>query len=125
MEVKNCPRCGKIFTVIRSPFCPACEKLDEEVFQRVKSYLEDNPNQSLVEVAAACDTSTKKILGYVRDGRLLASEGLQGELVCAACGKPIQHGRYCDKCVIKINQEIENTFAVRPAVRMHTDEMKR
>ena len=123
MDVANCPRCGKLFSRMSSPICEKCEKEEEDIFQRVKTYVDENSNSSLEQVATATGVSVKKITKYLRDGRLEASEGMgAGSLVCDSCGKPIPRGRYCDACVITLNQQVTDAFAKpeKPKVVMHT-----
>ncbi|KAI4453421.1 snf2/rad54 helicase family [Holotrichia oblita] len=112
MDTKNCARCGKWFSTIKStPICPACEKQEEETFKVVKGYIDDHPHSTTAEVSEATDVSVKKILKYLKDGRLEVSAGMKGDIMCDACGKPIPRGRYCDSCAIKINQEVNDIFA--------------
>ena len=125
MEARNCPRCGKIFSFSSKPICPNCEKAEEEIFQRVRAFLEENPSQSLAEVAVSTQVSPRKILGYVQEGRLMVTDGMRQDVVCESCGKPILQGRYCDKCVIQLNQKITDVFSKHNGTGMHINESKR
>jgi len=107
VEALNCPRCGKIFVKIRDPICDACMKKEEEIFEKVREYVKENPNQTIAEICEACEVTTKRILSYLRDGRLEASTGLQGESVCSKCGKPIRTGRMCEKCILDVNFQVD------------------
>jgi len=121
MDIANCPRCGKLFTRMSNPICEACEKEEEKIFQDVKKYIEDHPNSHLEEVATETGVSVKKLLKYLREGRLEVSQGIGTALQCDNCGKPIPRGRYCDTCVIQINQEVADAFAAKkPSAVMHT-----
>ena len=111
MEAKNCPRCGKIFVKIRDPICDACVKEEEEIFENVRAYVRENPNQTIQEICEACDVTPKRILAYLRDGRLEASKGLQSESTCSKCGKPIKAGRMCEKCVLEVNFQVDDMKA--------------
>ena len=121
MDIVNCPRCGKLFTRMSSPICDACEKEEEKIFQDVKKYIEDNPNSHLEEVATATGVSVKKLLKYLREGRLETTQGIGSVLKCENCGKHIKRGRYCDTCVIEINQQVADAFAQKKtSAVMHT-----
>jgi len=122
MDIANCPRCGKLFSRMSSPICELCEKEEEQIFQKVKQFVEENPNSPLETVATETEVSVKKIMKYLRDGRLEISSGMgNGTLKCDSCGKPINRGRYCDTCVININQQVTDAFAKKmPGVVMHT-----
>lgn len=106
MNAMNCPRCGKIFVKISSPICDKCVKEEEEIFEKVRTYVRENPNQSIQEICEACEVTTKRVLTYLRDGRLEASQGLQSESSCSKCGKPIRSGRMCESCVVAVNLQV-------------------
>ena len=115
MEMANCPKCGKLFSKTSSPLCVECSKVEEELFQKVKKYLEDNPNSSIQEISTANGISPKKVLRYLKEGRLEISNGLKGVLRCTQCGKSISSGRFCDKCIIDFNHEMDTAAAKRKA----------
>ena len=110
MEITNCAKCRKVFTQIKSPLCPACEKEDEEVFQSLRDYIEDHQECTLSELSKGTGVSPKRILGFIREGRLEISKGMQGEIRCELCNRSISVGRYCDRCMINMNQNIQNMF---------------
>jgi predicted amidophosphoribosyltransferase len=124
MEFVNCPRCGKVFTRIKSALCPNCEKEEEETFQSLRTFIDGNPECTLSELSEGTGVNPKKILRYIREGRIEISKGMQGEVRCELCNRPIARGRYCDTCIIKVSQNIDSMFsdANKPAKagpRMH------
>jgi flagellar operon protein (TIGR03826 family) len=99
-DVRNCRRCGKIFTYMGgTPFCQACRQADEEDFKKVKDYLYKNPGANLTQVSVELDISVEKIRRFLKDGRLeiMSDEGNMF-LECENCGKAIKSGRFCDEC---------------------------
>jgi flagellar operon protein (TIGR03826 family) len=114
MTATNCPRCGRLFTQVRSPVCPACEKAEEEVFNRLKDYIEENPFCTMAALSDATHVSTKQITRFIRDGRLEISKGMSYEIGCEKCGKPIQTGRYCDSCAVEISRQVNQMFGKMP-----------
>ncbi len=102
MEVINCPRCGRVFTKINKSVCPACVKEDEETFERVRSYVKENPLCTMTELSEETKVSVKRITQYIRDGRLEITKAMAGAITCAVCGKPIITGRFCEKCAMDI-----------------------
>jgi len=102
----NCPKCGRLFTKIVSPVCPKCERADEEQFQKLRDYLEEYPLSSITEASDATGVSPKRILEYLREGRLQITKGLEGELRCARCGTAIETGNFCDTCNRKFAKEL-------------------
>ena len=121
MEMRNCPRCKRIFNYTGFPICQDCVKEDETVFEGVRTFIKENPDSALAVISEKTGVSAKKILRYVREGRLEVSKGMHGEVVCANCGKPITKGKYCDKCVIELNNKVDQVFTgpIAP-VKMHT-----
>lgn len=105
MELVNCPRCRRVFTKIKCPVCPNCEKEEEEIFQEVKAYLYENSGIGIVDLSEATGTSIKKIQSYIKDGRIQMSEG-SFLLRCSMCGVDIVEGNYCNKCTIKVHNEL-------------------
>lgn len=110
MEVRNCPKCKNVFSYAGYALCPECMKADEEVFETVRLYLKEHPDNSLTITSQETGVSAKKILRYVKEGRLEISRGMHGELLCRKCGRPIKKGRYCEKCVIDVNSEVDTVF---------------
>jgi len=108
MNFKNCPRCGKAFSSSMEIVCPACVKKEAEMFERVYEYVKENPNCSISEVSEACEVSTKRILQYIREGRIEASSGMQDDVVCSQCGVPIRTGRMCGKCLSATSSKVSN-----------------
>jgi acid stress-induced BolA-like protein IbaG/YrbA len=104
-----------------SPICPVCEKEEEHLFETVVDYVKNNPESNLAKVSQETGVSAKKLLRYVKEGRLEISKGMQGEIRCEKCGLPINKGRYCDTCVIAVNQQIDEMFEAKKqdTIKMH------
>lgn len=99
MNVKNCPECGRIFNYTGRDLCPKCIGEDEEQFKRVKEYLRDNPGANIEVVSQTTEVDEKKIIRYLREGRLQLTPGSTGiMLYCERCGTQILSGRVCDNC---------------------------
>lgn len=99
-DVRNCRKCGKIYTYIGgNPICPACKQEEEEDFKRVKEYLYKNPGASISEVSKELEISVEKIKRFLKDGRLeILSDDGNMFLECEKCGKSIKSGRLCSEC---------------------------
>lgn len=105
MELRNCPNCGKLFVYVTKNLCPACAKKDEENFRNVKDYLYDNPGATIDEVSEETGVDTKKILEYLKEGRLILKQNNASILSCESCGKPILTGRFCKNCITDMKQK--------------------
>ena len=99
MDVKNCRKCRKLFNYIGGqPICPACREALEADFQKVKKYIQDHRNASVIEVAEECEVEESQIRQWVREERLMFADGSVSGIACEVCGTPILSGRFCDKC---------------------------
>ncbi|MCR4924566.1 MAG: flagellar protein [Lachnospiraceae bacterium] len=99
MNVRNCKKCGRIFNYISGqPICPQCKKDMEDLFQKVKEYIQDNKGASVREVSEECEVDEGQIRQWVREERLVFSDATAAGIVCESCGTPILTGKYCDKC---------------------------
>lgn len=119
-DLRNCRRCGKLFVYTGSPLCRQCIEKDEEIFIRVKEYIERNPKCTTMEVAEALDVPVEKILQFLREGKLeLSKENTNMLLDCERCGRPIYTGRYCKECAETMEQEFRkgSRTAQRPQGR--------
>lgn len=108
-ELRNCRKCGKMFTYTGgSVFCTLCIRREEEAYQKVKEYLYDNPGASMNEVSEATGVSVEKILRFLREGRLEIVEGSAIILECERCRRPIRTGRFCNDCMKGLEGELES-----------------
>ena len=106
MNVTNCRGCGRLFNVLSNErLCPQCKQKIEDVFQKVKQYLEENPNASVNQVAEDNEVSVKQIKQWVREERLTFSEDSVQGIDCENCGRMIRTGRFCESC----RQSLANT----------------
>lgn len=98
MNARNCPRCGKIFSATLSSVCPSCEQEDAEMFEKVRTYIKENNYTTVTVTSDATGVPAKRILQYLREGRLELPDDVPGELKCGRCGKSIKYGNYCKEC---------------------------
>lgn len=130
-EIRNCPRCGKIFTYISRPICNSCLDVEENEFKVVKEYIYDNPGASISEVSQATEVSVEKIMRFLREERLeISSDNSNLLLECERCGRAIKSGRFCENCKADINKDFKREFgldkkpgAPRPQIKTDGDKM--
>ncbi|MGE5632526.1 MAG: TIGR03826 family flagellar region protein [Caulobacteraceae bacterium] len=112
-EIRNCPRCGKIFTYMGRPICNKCLEAEEDEFKRVKEYIYDNPGATISETSQATDVSVEKIMRFLREERLeIRSENSNMILECERCGVAINSGRFCEKCKKDMNSDFRREFGL-------------
>ncbi|MCT4611962.1 MAG: MerR family transcriptional regulator [Clostridia bacterium] len=99
MNLKNCKMCGKMYEYNGKPICPDCERQDEEDFEKVKDYLDDNPSTTVQEISDETEVSIRRITRYLKEGRLEFIQGGSPLLTCEKCGAAISTGRFCQNCM--------------------------
>jgi len=125
MAASNCSRCGRLFNRIASSVCPDCDRKNEEIFQKLREYINENPMCNISELSDSTGVSVKRILQYIREGRIEMSKGMHGEVTCSKCGLPIVRGNYCEKCVVDIAQDLNGgTEGNKKKQRMHIGKSK-
>ena len=116
MDVRNCKRCGKIFNYMGSAVCSNCLQKEQADFERIREYLFTNPNSSTAEVSEATGIELKVISRFLKEGRLEADYIKMSDddtaLTCEKCGKPVNSGRFCEKCVREMQADFSK--AVKP-----------
>lgn len=111
VNLRNCPKCGKLFVYIAKDLCPECVQQEEVLFEKIRTYIKNHPGCNLQEVSENTEVSVDKILLYLREGRLVGmSSQLGAELQCLSCGKPIAGGRLCEKCADSLGKELSEVM---------------
>ncbi len=99
MDVRICKGCKKMFQYVAGPqLCPRCRQLEEEMFQRVKEYLRENPGESMNIVSEETEVPVVLIEKFLREGRLEIASNSLISLSCEICGRKITTGRFCHTC---------------------------
>ena len=114
MDVRNCKKCGKVFAYNGHNLCPQCKKNEEEEFKIVKEYIYENPGADIQLVSQETGVEVKKILRYLREGKLEIREG-NGNLIldCERCGTSIKTGRFCERCTAEVHRELKSSISPR------------
>jgi flagellar operon protein (TIGR03826 family) len=100
----NCRSCGGLYDGRPNDLCPACRRLDAENFERIRKYLREHEGATVEEVSEATEVSVQRILGYLREGRLI--ERINASYPCEACGAVIHAGRLCAECRETLGNEV-------------------
>lgn len=113
MNVRNCKRCGKIFNYISGPvICPRCRQDQEDKFQEVKKFVQENHGADIAEVAEACEVEVKQIRQWIREERLQFADDSPIRIPCEGCGAMIQSGRFCDKCKAELSSGFKHSMGM-------------
>lgn len=112
-EIRNCPRCGRIFNYIGRPICGQCLQDEEEEFKKVKEYIYEYPGSTISEVSQGTGVTVEKIMRFLRDERLeISSENSNLVLECERCHRPIKSGRFCEACKKELQTSISREFGL-------------
>lgn len=110
MDVRNCSRCGKIYAYDGFNICISCRRKEEEDFKKVKDYIYENPGANISEVSEETGIETRKIIEFLRQGRLEVLDEHNMLLSCERCGVSIRTGRFCGKCTIEMEREFKQSI---------------
>ena len=106
MDIRNCTRCKKIYNYDGFKICHNCRQADEVDFQIIKDYLSHTPGANVSEVSEGTGIDPKKIIEFLKEGRLEMVSGGSILLECEVCGVGITTGRFCNKCADGLQNEI-------------------
>lgn len=107
MDIRNCKRCGKMYSYMGGiPICGECKQKDEEDFIKVRKYLYDKPGTSMHQISEDCEVSIEKITRFLKEGRLEIREGSNIILECEGCGRSIKTGRLCPNCSKQLERDM-------------------
>lgn len=111
MDVRNCRSCGRLFNHLSGPpICDSCKAALEEKFQEVKEYVREHDSAPISQVSEDCDVSVKQIKQWIREERLILSEGSGVYLECENCGAPVRMGRFCESCKAKLQGDLQSAY---------------
>lgn len=112
MDLRSCLKCERAYAFDGNELCPKCRYEDDGDFKIVKEYLYDNPGADIKQVAKETEVEIRKILMYLKEGRIVIQEGSENTaLACERCSKPINMGRFCEKCISKMQKEFSGAIA--------------
>ncbi|MCL1936368.1 MAG: hypothetical protein FWF57_08365 [Defluviitaleaceae bacterium] len=101
--LSNCPRCKTVFNSSIYTICDNCRKEEENEVVKVREYIIENPGITLSNLSIETDISVKRIIKYIREGKIELSSP---EIECERCKTKIRLGRYCADCSKKMHKEI-------------------
>lgn len=110
LKVMSCKICGKLFQSYGAGYCPECADEMDKAFVKIKEFLYEHENATIVDVVEGTGIAEKYVLQFLKEGRL-SIEGTEGALRCEDCGRPISSGRYCSNCREKLANVLSSTVA--------------
>lgn len=104
----NCSRCGKIFQKFFSSLCADCYAYIQNELERCTQYLKKNQDSTIEEVSQGTDVSIRKIIQFINEGKLYASDYPNLNYECYFCTQKITRGYLCKDCAFKIKLEVKH-----------------
>lgn len=96
MAFKSCQKCGRIFALIRSPFCGSCLEIIDQEYRLIRRHIDEHPQATVTDIATDLQIDERTILYLLREGRLETRQKVHWP--CSGCGHPIQAGDTCADC---------------------------
>lgn len=100
----NCRNCERAFNQVGpEKLCAPCRETYVKLFQ----FLSENHEATLEEIERALGLGAKEVRGFLKHGKYVAFEHLNRQLLrCIRCGKPPEHGEFCQDCFEKMVEEL-------------------
>jgi len=109
-----------MFQHIAGPeICPKCKQSEEEMFQRVKQYLRENPGANMYEVNRETEVSAALIEKFLRQGRLEVTSDSPIGLTCERCGRKMTTGRFCNSCKNEMTNDLNEAKRMLTSPEKH------
>ncbi len=121
MALRNCANCGKLFSAPTSSMklCLNCDREEHQQFEKVKEYIKEHPQATVIEITKETGVERKQIYEWVRSGRLDMLSIDDIGLYCEGCGEPINTGRFCLKCAARMQQDAKRLLGGRKTQSEH------
>jgi uncharacterized protein len=84
--------------------CDECYKKQEDDYQKVATFLRDQPGTTIQELSDETGVTVAQIRHFILIGRILVSDFPNLSYSCEICGKKIKVGRICTSCKDSISQ---------------------
>jgi hypothetical protein len=114
-RVVNCPRCGRLSSVLVRGQCGHCLREEHEQLRTVQGLLAERGPLSAEEISRETGVPVERVLRWLREGRLVTS----GDVVrCRRCGRPVRLGVLCSVCRVELAvaiRQVEEALRAQPA----------
>lgn len=75
----------------------------------MREYLKEHRRASTHEVSEATGVEMKKLIKWIREGRLATLDNPNMNFPCEVCMTPITDGRFCRSCKDRLGEQLERT----------------
>ena len=123
-HLHNCPLCGRLFMDTGLGSCSKCYEETRETEKRVIEYDRKYPHSTVKEICDETGTDVKLVTQMVQRGQFY-TDGIKYLYPCSRCGKPINRGVYCSKCIGRLNKAIKECNDRANDKKMQEDDAKK
>ncbi len=105
----SCKSCGGVLVYrgLGEYRCEECGAFDYDNYGKARSYIEQNPGASAVDIEKNTGVSKAAVREMLRESRFEIVEGARSLLHCESSRKDIRSGRYCPEWEKNIHLTLE------------------
>lgn len=111
MNLGNCPRCGKLYTVNIRELCTDCMKVIEREYEKCATFLREQKGATIHEVSEATEVSVRQITKFIKEGRISIANAPNLAYPCEVCGTLIRESNMCESCRTRLTRELRQAAA--------------
>jgi hypothetical protein len=97
MNSGTCEICGRVIVLTAFDVCWNCREQRLAEMESILNYIKDHRNANITDVAKAAGVDPQLVLRLMQKGSLQVRKGPESQR-CQTCHRPIEKGRFCDKC---------------------------
>lgn len=111
MNLGNCPRCGKLYTLNIRELCSDCMKAIEKEYEKCATFLREQKGATIHEVSEATEVSVRQITKFIKEGRISIANAPNMAYPCEVCGTLIRESNMCESCRTRLTRELKQASA--------------
>ncbi|MGG3284514.1 TIGR03826 family flagellar region protein [Paenibacillus solani] len=111
MNLGNCPRCGKLYTLNIRELCSDCMKVIEKEYEKCATFLREQKGATIHEVSEATEVSVRQITKFIKEGRISIANAPNMAYPCEVCGTLIRESNMCESCRTRLTRELKQASA--------------
>jgi len=111
MNLGNCPRCGKLYTLNIRELCSDCMKVIEKEYEKCATFLREQKGATIHEVSEATGVSVRQITKFIKEGRISIANAPNMAYPCEVCGTLIRESNMCESCRTRLTRELKQASA--------------
>ncbi|MCM1160373.1 MAG: hypothetical protein NC412_04030 [Roseburia sp.] len=115
-----CSNCGGnlIFKGVGEYHCEMCKAVEYDDYGKVRIYLEKHRGANISQIEAATGVDRKAIQQMVKEERFDVTQDSRISFYCERCHTKIKSGRFCSKCELEYNKELEEKSRIARNIKM-------